>query len=201
MSANQKKNCPWRACFLSNRDEMRKSYRGPSIDASCNISLYLAKDFLKWIKQKQELPMATAMFLNGSERNKQCYRWHSLDAFYEVSVHLAKRCQRRRFICEKFTDRPWSQVMTEAHTTSLGYIHYIPYIVHMLIPWNQTRIHNNHSYNVLFDYRQSKITKYILLFLVNTIKCQPYHGDQVYCWRKITVLPALVVIGKACIGK
>jgi hypothetical protein len=37
---------------------MRKSYRGPSIDASCNISL-----------------------------------------------HLAKRFQRRRFKCEKLTDR------------------------------------------------------------------------------------------------
>jgi len=31
--------------FLSDRDEMRKSYRGPSIDASCKILLYLAKWF------------------------------------------------------------------------------------------------------------------------------------------------------------
>jgi hypothetical protein len=29
------KNYPWRPCLLSNWDEMRKSYRGPSIDASC----------------------------------------------------------------------------------------------------------------------------------------------------------------------
>jgi hypothetical protein len=31
--------------FLSNRVKMRKSYRGPSIDASCKILLYLAKQF------------------------------------------------------------------------------------------------------------------------------------------------------------
>ena len=31
--------------FLSNRYEMRKSYRGPSIDDFCTISLYLAPPF------------------------------------------------------------------------------------------------------------------------------------------------------------
>jgi hypothetical protein len=31
--------------FLSYGDEMRQSYRGPSIDASCKILLYLAKWF------------------------------------------------------------------------------------------------------------------------------------------------------------
>ena len=34
--------------FLSNQDEMRKSYKGPSIDTSCRISLYLAKRFHQW---------------------------------------------------------------------------------------------------------------------------------------------------------
>jgi len=34
---------PMATMFLSNLDEMRKSHRGPSIDASCKILLYLAK--------------------------------------------------------------------------------------------------------------------------------------------------------------
>jgi hypothetical protein len=39
------KNYPWWPCLLSNRKEMMKSYRGSSIDASCNISLYFPKLF------------------------------------------------------------------------------------------------------------------------------------------------------------
>jgi hypothetical protein len=38
-------NYPWWPCLLSNRKEMMKSYRGSSIDASCNISLYFPKLF------------------------------------------------------------------------------------------------------------------------------------------------------------
>ena len=44
ISANQKQKLPMVTIFFgSNLDEMRKSYRGPSIDASCKILLYLAK--------------------------------------------------------------------------------------------------------------------------------------------------------------
>jgi hypothetical protein len=39
------KKYPWWPCLLSNRKEMMKSYRGSSIDASCNISLYFPKLF------------------------------------------------------------------------------------------------------------------------------------------------------------
>ena len=53
--------------FLSNRDKMRKSYRGPSIDASRKMLLYLAKWF-----QRQELPMA-APFVNRSGQKQQSY--------------------------------------------------------------------------------------------------------------------------------
>ena len=50
--------------------------RGPSMDASFQVSVHLAKQFqrrrfvLKQTNQKQELPMA-AMFINGSEWNEQ----------------------------------------------------------------------------------------------------------------------------------
>jgi len=45
-SADQKQDLPMVTMFFSsNRDEMGKCYRGPSIDASCQILLYLAKWF------------------------------------------------------------------------------------------------------------------------------------------------------------
>ena len=37
------KNCLWRPCLLMDRDKMSKLYRGPSIDASYQVSLHLAQ--------------------------------------------------------------------------------------------------------------------------------------------------------------
>ena len=36
-------NCLWRPCLLMDRDEMRTLYRGPSIDASYQVSVHLAE--------------------------------------------------------------------------------------------------------------------------------------------------------------
>ena len=41
------KNCLWRPCLLTDRDEMSNLYRGPSIDASYQVSVHLAKRFRK----------------------------------------------------------------------------------------------------------------------------------------------------------
>jgi hypothetical protein len=54
---------------------MSTLYRGPSIDASYQVSVHLAKrfqrrSFKKSANQKQELPVA-AMFVNGSGQNVQ----------------------------------------------------------------------------------------------------------------------------------
>jgi hypothetical protein len=89
--------------FLSNRDEMWKSDREPSIDASCTILLYLTK------RCGEEY-----FFRNRPTRNKNClwrpylltdldkmctlYRGPSYDASYQGSIPLAKRFQRRRFL-------------------------------------------------------------------------------------------------------
>jgi hypothetical protein len=35
----------WRPCLLTDRDEMSNLYRGPSIDASYQVSVHLAKQF------------------------------------------------------------------------------------------------------------------------------------------------------------
>ena len=70
------KNCLWRPCLLMDRNSMSNLYRGPSKDASYQISIHLAKRFQRrrFFRnqpiQKQELPVA-AMVANGSELNEQ----------------------------------------------------------------------------------------------------------------------------------
>ena len=58
-----------------NRDEMRKSYRGPSIDAYCKISLYLAKRFERTrfleINQPETRIVYGYHVFNGWGQNKQ----------------------------------------------------------------------------------------------------------------------------------
>ena len=70
------KNCLWWPFLLTDREGMSNLYRGPSIDASYQVSDHLAKQFQrerfdhKSTNRKQELPVA-AMFVNGSGRNVQ----------------------------------------------------------------------------------------------------------------------------------
>jgi len=82
--------------------------RGPSIKASDQVSVHLAKRFQR-----------RRFFRNRLIRNKNCFWWPCLFtdrddmsilyrgppivANYQVSVHLAKRFQRRRLKCEKLT--------------------------------------------------------------------------------------------------
>ena len=77
---------------------MSKHYRGPSKDASYQISIHLAKRFQRRFlyestNQKQKLPM-TAMLINGSGQISSLYTGSSIDASYQVSVHLANQFQR-----------------------------------------------------------------------------------------------------------
>ena len=61
--------------MLTVQGEMSNIYRGPSIDASFQVSVRLGKRFQrrrffkKSANQKQELPVVT-MFVNGSEINE-----------------------------------------------------------------------------------------------------------------------------------
>jgi hypothetical protein len=97
------KNCLWRPCLLTDQNRMSNSHRGPSIDASYQVSVHLAKRFQR-----------RRFFRNQPIRNKNClwrpclltdhdkmsnlYRGHDIDASYQVPVHLAKRFQSRRFL-------------------------------------------------------------------------------------------------------
>ena len=82
---------------------MSNLYRGPSIDASYQVSYHLAKRFQR-----------KSCFKNRPIRNKICLRWTylltdqkgmsnshrgpSIEASYHVLVHLAKLFQSRRFL-------------------------------------------------------------------------------------------------------
>ena len=70
------KNCLWRPCLLTDRDEMCNLQRGSSIDDSYQVSVDLTKWFqrrrfvLKSNNQNKELPVA-AMFVSRSGQNMQ----------------------------------------------------------------------------------------------------------------------------------
>ena len=94
------KNWLWWPCLLTDQDEMSNSYRGPSINASYQVSVHLAKRFQR-----------RRFLRNRPIRNKNClwwpclltdrdeminlYRGPSINASYQFSVHLAKQFQRR----------------------------------------------------------------------------------------------------------
>jgi hypothetical protein len=56
------KNCLWRPCLLTDQDKMSHIYRGPSIDASYQVSVYLAK----WFQRRRFLE------IDQSERRIAC---------------------------------------------------------------------------------------------------------------------------------
>jgi hypothetical protein len=65
------KNCLWQPCLLTDRDKISSLYGGPSIDASYQVSVHLAKRFqrrrLKKIAQSETRIACGAMFINGSK--------------------------------------------------------------------------------------------------------------------------------------
>ena len=60
-------NCLWWPCLLTNRDEMSVLHRGPSIDASYQVSVHMAKQFQR-----------RRFFKNQPIRNKNCMWWPCL---------------------------------------------------------------------------------------------------------------------------
>ena len=61
------KNCLWWPCLLTNRDKMSNLYRGPSINASYQVSVHLDKRFQR-----------RRFFLNQPIRNKNRLWWPCL---------------------------------------------------------------------------------------------------------------------------
>jgi hypothetical protein len=115
----QKQELPVAAMFVNGSGQNEQFYRGPSIDASYQVAVYLAKRFQR-----------RRFFRNQPIRNKNClwqpcllmdrdemsilYRGPFIDASYQVSVQLVEGFQRRRLKCEKLTD-DGRQVMAKVH--------------------------------------------------------------------------------------
>jgi hypothetical protein len=68
------KNDLWLPCLLTDRDEMSNLYRGPSIDASYQVSVHLVKRFQRRrflkIGQSETRIASAAMVVNGSGQNE-----------------------------------------------------------------------------------------------------------------------------------
>ena len=105
--------------MLTDQDEISNLYRGPSIDASYQVSVHLAKRFQRRrFKKNRPIRNKNCLWwpclLMDRDKMSNLYRGPSIDASYQVSVHIAEGFQRRRLKCEKLTDDR-CQVMAKAH--------------------------------------------------------------------------------------
>ena len=94
------KNCLWWSCLLTDRDELSNLYRGPSIDATYQVPVHLAKRlwrsrFLEIGQSETTITCGGHVLLTDRDEMSNLYRGPSIDASYQVSVHLAKQFPRR----------------------------------------------------------------------------------------------------------
>ena len=111
------KNCLWRPCLSMDRDEISNLYRGPSIDASYQVSEEKIKMWKVngrqttddgrrkwWQKLTQPIRNKNCLWrpclLMDQDKLSNLYREPLIDDTYQVSLYLAKRFQRRRFFLE-----------------------------------------------------------------------------------------------------
>jgi len=88
--------------LLTDQNKMINHYKGPSIHASYQVSVHLAKRFQRRFLRNQPFRNKNCLWrpclLTDRDRMSNHYRGPSIDASYQVSDHLAKRFQRRRFL-------------------------------------------------------------------------------------------------------
>ena len=90
--------------MLTDRDEISNLYRGPSIDASYQVSVQLAKQFQGRRSLEINHPetridcLWQPCLLTNRDEMSNLYRGSSIDVSYQVSVHLENWFQRRRFL-------------------------------------------------------------------------------------------------------
>jgi hypothetical protein len=89
------KNCLWWPCLLTDRYEISDLYRGPSIDASYQISVHLAKRFQrKFFLKNRPIRNKNCLWwpclLTDRNQMSNLYREPSKDASYQVPIHLTK---------------------------------------------------------------------------------------------------------------
>ena len=91
----------WWPCLCIDRDQMSNIYRGPAIDASYKVLVYLAKQFQrKRFIRNQPIRNKNCLWrpylLTDRDEMSNLYTGPAIDASYQVSDHLAVRFQRRR---------------------------------------------------------------------------------------------------------
>ena len=95
------KNGLLRPCLLTDRDEMSNLYSGPSIDASYQVLVHLAKRFQRrrFFRNQplRKKGLWRPCLLTDRDKMSNIYRGPSIDASYQIPVHLGKWFQRRRF--------------------------------------------------------------------------------------------------------
>jgi hypothetical protein len=78
---------------------MSNLYRGPSIDASYQISVHLGKRFRRRFFRNQPIRNKNGLWrpclLMDRDEMSTLYRGPSIDVSYQISVHLGKRFRRR----------------------------------------------------------------------------------------------------------
>ena len=95
--------------MLTDQDEMSTLYRAPSIDASYQVLVHLAKRFQRrkfkknWLIRNKNCLWRPCLLMDW-DKMSNLYKGPSIDASYQVSVHLAEGFQRRRLKCEQLTD-------------------------------------------------------------------------------------------------
>jgi hypothetical protein len=111
--------------ILSNQDEMRKLYRGPSTDASYQVSVDMVKRFQRRIFLEIDQPetriMCAAMLDNGQDKMSNLYRGPSIDASNQFPIHFAERFQRRRLKWEKLNRQHTPSDGKSSHDLSASY--------------------------------------------------------------------------------
>ena len=97
------KNGLWWPCLLTDRDKMTNLYRGPSIDATYQVWIHLAKRFQRRrFVRHQPIRNKNCRWqpclLTDWDKMSNLYRGPFIDASYHVSFHLAMRLQKRSFL-------------------------------------------------------------------------------------------------------
>ena len=82
---------------------MSNLYRGPSKDASYQVSVHLTKrlqrrSFLEINQSETRIVCGGHVCKRIGTKMSNLYRGPSKDVSYQVSIHLAKQFQRRRFL-------------------------------------------------------------------------------------------------------
>ena len=92
---------PMVGMFINRSGRNEHLYRGPSIDASYQVLVHLAKRFQRRCFRHQPIRNKNCRWqlclLTDRDEMSKLYRGPFIDAFYHVSFHLVMWLQRRRF--------------------------------------------------------------------------------------------------------